>query len=102
MLKLPVEAHSIEDCIVELNGSGNHKSWVGSLRGSHLGWFVFLWQLFWFRLLRRWGFIALDAVALGVFKMSAAFGGERGVQLKEWLGVEVLGEKIKTGVRRRP
>ena len=46
--------------------------------------------------------VALDAVALGVFEMSVAFGGEWGVQLKVWLGVEMLGEKIEAGVRRRP
>lgn len=75
---------------------------MGSLRGSHLAWFCFLRQLFWFGLLEFLGLVALNAVALGVFEMSVAFGGEWGVQLKVGLGVKVLREKIEAGVRRRP
>ena len=75
---------------------------MGSLGGCHLGWFFFLGQLLWFRLLEYLRRVAWDAVALGVFDRSGSFSGKGRVKLEEWLGVEVLGEQIEAGLRRRP
>lgn len=65
---LPVEAHGLEDFIVELNRSRDHESRMRSLGRCHLGCFFFLLGLLWFGL-----FLAWNAIALSVFKMPAAF-----------------------------
>ena len=91
-------AHGLKDCIVELDRPGDEQGGVGCLVG-HAGLVGALGR----GLLPGdgLGLVVGYAIAVGVFKVAAALGGERSVEDEGRFVVELFRQKIEAGICRR-